>query len=519
MTTASLPRDPPATPRTLVVGGAPLAIEDVADGARGCCTVVLDPTGRLREGVERARSALAERLLGDAQVYGVTTGVGASVTNRIPSHQQAQMPQNLFRFHGCGTGAILDEEAAAAVVLLRLLALSKGRSGVRWQVVERLADFLTFRLLPQIPSEGSVGASGDLTPLSYLAAALSGEREVTLAGEVMSSAAAHERLGLDPLTLGPKESLALMNGTSVMTALSCLAHSRAQRLSRLASAVTAVLVDVMHGNREHFDERLLAAKPHAGQMRCGAWIRNDLGNSDAQPPARLQDRYSLRCAPHVIGALLDALDATRGILETEVNGVDDNPIIADDGSILHGGNFYGGHVCMVADLLKTQIASVADLLDRQLVLLCSPETSDGLPANLVAGDDVVHHGFKAMQISASALSAEALKLTMPASAFSRSTESHNQDKVSMGTIAARDCLRVLELCETVAAICLLAATQAVDLRGPKTCGVRARELHAALRNRIPMVVEDRRQDEDIARVLLSLRAGDLPLGTRGADAP
>lgn len=507
--------DPSAAPRRqLSVGYASMTIEDVVAAAGGDVRIALVDSPDFRSSVAASRDAVERRLRESGAIYGVTTGVGASVTNDIPPALRAAMPNNLFRFHGCGTGAILDDEAAAAVVFVRLVSLARGWSGVRMELLERLVEFLDHRLLPRIPAEGSVGASGDLTPLSYLAAALAGEGEVTLAGEVMTSSSAHSRLGLLPLQLQPKESLALMNGTAVMTALACTAHARAVRLARLSAAITAVMVDVTHGNHEHFDERLLGAKAHAGQVRCGAWIRADLTRADvpAPSPARLQDRYSLRCAPHVIGSLLDALAFARGVLEVELNGVDDNPVVANDGSILHGGNFYGGHVCMIADLLKSQSAGVADLLDRQLALACVPETSDGLPANLVAADQIVHHGFKAMQISASALTAEALKLTMPAGSFSRSTESHNQDKVSMGTIAARDCLRVLELTETVAVIALLAALQAVDLRGVESCGSRARALHAAVRQAVPMVREDRRQDRDIERVLGMLRAGELPIG-------
>jgi histidine ammonia-lyase len=496
----------------LVVGAATLTIEDVLAVARGRRRVVLDASPEFASRIGAAREAVERRLRDRGSIYGVTTGVGASISNEVPTDLRAAMPHNLFRFHGCGTGDILSEEAAAAVVLIRLASLARGMSGVRHDLLIRLADLLEHRLLPRIPSEGSVGASGDLTPLSYLAAAVAGEREVTLGGVEMDSAGAHARCGLTPLQLQPKESLALMNGTSVMTALASLAYGRAARVARLAAAITAILVDVTHGNPEHFDDRVLSAKPHPGQTRCGAWIRADLvADSTKSPPARLQDRYSLRCAPHVIGTLLDGLDFGRRVLETEINGVDDNPVVVD-GDVLHGGNFYGGHVCMVADLLKTQVAGVADLLDRQLVLLCCPETSDDLPANLVAADSVVHHGFKAMQISASALAAEALKLAMPAGVFSRSTESHNQDKVSMGTIAARDLARVVELTETVAAIGLLAALQAVDLRGAEGCGTRARELHAAVRAEIAMVVEDRRQDRDIDTVLRLMREDRLPLG-------
>jgi histidine ammonia-lyase len=215
----------------------------------------------------------------------------------------------------------------------------------------------------------------------------------------------------------------------------------------------------------------------------------------------------------VIGVLVDALGESRRILEIEINGVDDNPLVdPDTGDVLHGGNFYGGHVGFAMDSLKSAVASVADLLDRQLTLLCVPQTSDGLPANLVDAENVSHHGFKALQITASALTAEAQKLTMPAAAFSRSTESHNQDKVSMGTIAARDCRRIVELSETVAAIVLLAACQALDLRDGGSGLPRLIALRDAVRKSVPRLTRDRRQDRDIERVLAMLRADALPLG-------
>jgi histidine ammonia-lyase len=348
---------------------------------------------------------------------------------------------------------------------------------------------------------------------------LVGEREVTLEGEVVSAAEAHAALGLEPLTLQPKESLAVMNGTSVMTGLACLAFERARALAALASSITAMTSQALHGNPEHFDDRIFALKPHPGQRACAAFIHDHLADRPERKVARLQDRYSVRCAPHVIGVLVDALAPGRVTLEIELNSVNDNPIIdVAGGEVLHGGNFYGGHVCFVMDGLKNAIANVADLLDRQLALLCCPDTSDGLPENLIAGrgpERLAHHGFKAVQISASALTAEALKLTMPASVFSRSTESHNQDKVSMGTIAARDCLRVLELVESVAAMVLLADCQAVDLRGAGSFSSRTRRLYAFIRRGVPKVEIDRRQDLDIQHVLDLQRAGKLPGVGRG----
>jgi len=397
-------------------------------------------------------------------------------------------------------------------------ALARGWSGVRPVVLERLCELVTRRVLPAIPSEGSVGASGDLTPLSYVAALLIGERECWSEGQVVAAAPVLQAHGLAPLVLGPKESLALMNGTSVMVALGCLAFVRAQRLARWCAALTAMASEALTGNPGHFDDRIFLAKPHPGQRACARWIREDLRpaeGEEARPAVpRIQDRYSVRCAPHVIGVLVDALPWIRQTLEIEVNGANDNPLLdPETGEVLHGGNFYGGHACFALDALKTAVANLADLVDRQMAQICNPDMSNGLPANLVGrtgSDSAAHHGFKAMQISTSALTAEALKLTMPASVFSRSTECHNQDKVSMGTIAARDCLRVLELTETTAAIATLALCQALDLRGGPRC-VRSRAVHAAVRARVGRVDADRRQDGDISVVLELARAGELAI--------
>ena len=507
---------------TLFVGEESITVDELNAISRGELQVQLSRAPEVAARWRASRAVLEDlRTRGDA-IYGVTTGVGASVGVDVPAALQGEFAANLVRSHGCGTGRILDEEEAAAVVAVRLVTLARGFSGVREEVLQALCDCLNGSLLPRIPAEGSVGASGDLTPLSYLAAALAGEREVTLGGTEMPAADALARLGLEPLIFEPKESLALMNGTSVMTGLGCLAVTRAERLARWASGLTATGINVMHGNPAHFDARIFDLKPHAGSQRVAGWVRSDLefpAGVAAPAPARLQDRYSLRCAPHVIGVLVDACEFSRQLLEIELKGIDDNPIIDPDaGEILHGGNFYGGHVAFAMDGLKVAVANIADLLDRQMNLLCCPETSDDLPANLVAaeaGAEAASNGFKAMQITASALTAEALKLTLPASVFSRSTESHNQDKVSMGTIAARDGLRILELTEAVAAILQLALSQAVDLRGASRVAPRGRVLRDAVRKSVSMLRNDRRQDRDIDAVLELYRSGALPIGELG----
>lgn len=510
----------------VIIDGQRRTIAEIVALAEGRRAPRLSAEPGFRARLSAGAEHLARRLAAGEVVYGVNTGFGDSCVTAVAPEHVAQMPINLMRFHGCGTGRILDEVEAAAVVAVRLTALAGGWSGVRPVVLERLCALLERRVLPCIPAEGSVGASGDLTPLSYVVAALVGERECWSKGQVVPASEALAAAGIAALALAPKESLAIMNGTSVMVGLGCLAYARARRLARLCAAITAMASDVLGGNPGHFDDRIFAAKPHPGQRACARWIREDLGGADGDAgvrrgpeQARIQDRYSVRCAPHVIGVLLDALPWIAEALEIEANGANDNPLIdPDNGDVLHGGNFYGGHACFALDGLKTAVANLADLVDRQIAQVCNPDMNHGLPANLVGRtgpDRSAHHGFKAMQIASSALAAEALKLTMPASVFSRSTECHNQDKVSMGTIAARDCLRILELTETAAAIAALTMAQGLELRaraGGARSGVRSGAMLAALRARVPMVDADRRMDHDIAAVLALLRADLLPLG-------
>ncbi len=509
-----------STSRSLVLlGKDPLTLEDIAAIADGRASVAIDPDPSVRERIRSSSQLVEDALARGRTIYGVTTGFGASVEFQVSPEVAEQMPINLVRYHGCGTGRVLGPREAAAVVAVRANSLAMGASAVRQALLDRLCLFVEERVLPCIPEEGSVGASGDLTPLSYVAALVAGEREAWVDGAIVDAKEAHARLGVEPLTLRPKESLAIMNGTSVMTAIGALSFLRAEKLARMTAALTAIASDVLHGVPGHFDDRIFALKPHPGQRTLARWIRERVWEKN--PPARVQDRYSIRCAPHVAGLILDCLPWMRTMLETEIQGVNDNPIIEGpsegfpDGRVLHGGNFYGGHACLVTDTLKNVVANVGDLLDRQVGMLCNPATNAGLPANLNARkgpDRATHHGFKAMEISASALAAEALKMSMPMSVFSRSTESYNQDKVSMGTISARESVRVLDLVETIAAIHLLTACQAVDLRGPEACHPASRALHAAVRAHVPMVTADRRMDLDIQKVLELYRSDALPIG-------
>lgn len=456
---------------TIVFNGQPLTIEDICQIARQQARVELSTQADFITRIDKGALFIDTLLKEQGFVYGVTTGYGDSCTVSVPLHLVDELSRNLYTFHGCGLGSHFDAQQTRAILAVRLTSLARGFSGVRYQLLRNLTALITQDILPLIPQEGSVGASGDLTPLSYLAAVLAGEREVMYQGERQATQAVFSRLDIQPLTLKPKEGLAIMNGTAAMTGIACLAYQRAEYLSQLCTRITSLVSVALKGNAYHFDEKLFSVKPHPGQNHVAERIRSDLQVTESAPrhDTRLQDRYSLRCAPHIIGVLEDSLPWLRQFIENELNSANDNPIIdAEDEHILHGGHFYGGHIAFAMDSLKTAVANLADLLDRQMAQLMDPKFNHGLPANLsgATGEQVmINHGFKALQIAVSAWTAEALKLTMPASVFSRSTECHNQDKVSMGTIAARDCVRILELTEQVAAAVLFAAVQGVELRG------------------------------------------------------
>ncbi|WP_281545989.1 aromatic amino acid ammonia-lyase [Grimontia sp. SpTr1] len=497
------------TDNTIVFGEAPLTIESVVAIANGS-RAALNPSEEFTARIDRGSRFLERLLKEEGVIYGVTTGYGDSCTVAIPPALVNELPLHLTRFHGCGLGENLDHVQSRAVLATRLNSLTQGVSGVTMELLSQLVTLINHDISPRIPQEGSVGASGDLTPLSYVAAALIGEREVIYKGELRPTAEVFAELGIEPITLKPKEGLALMNGTSVMTALACLAYKRAEYLAQLSTRITAMVSLAMHGNDFHFDEALFAVKPHPGQQQIAKWLRDDL-QADKPPrnSDRLQDRYSLRCAPHVIGVLQDTLPWARQMIENELNSANDNPIIdGDNERVLHGGHFYGGHIAMVMDSLKTAIANIADLLDRQMAQLMDYKFNNGLPFNLTGAEGdrkPINHGFKAVQIGISAWTAEALKHTMPASVFSRSTECHNQDKVSMGTIASRDCLRVLQLTEQVTAASLLAATQALEIRR-KHGELDLNHFSPALRtmtkhvlDEFEMVIEDRPLEQDLRR--------------------
>ena len=508
------PADLNPSPRAVCFDQGRLQIEDIADIAQGRAHSRVSGEPAFRANIAKGADFLDRLLAEDGIIYGVTTGYGDSCTVTVPPELVADLPHHLYTYHGCGLGSYFTPEQTRAIMATRLASLCKGFSGVSVELLEQINRLLAADLLPLIPSEGSVGASGDLTPLSYLAAALCGEREVLHGGETIAAAEALKAAGITPMRLRPKEGLAIMNGTAVMTALACLAYRRAAYLTQLCTRITALASYALDGNAHHFNATLFSVKPHPGMQGVAAWLRQDLPCATLERNGkRLQDRYSIRCAPHVIGVLADAMPMFRQMIENELNSANDNPIIdAEAEHVLHGGHFYGGHIAFVMDGMKNAVANLADLLDRQMALLVDSRYNHGLPANLSGASGpraAINHGLKALQISASAWTAEALKLTMPASVFSRSTECHNQDKVSMGTIAARDCLRVLELTEQVAASLLITVRQGAWLRKEQNpdhaLSAPLQQMLAELGEDIAPVVEDRRLEPDLRRLLDGIR--------------
>ncbi|MFF3227239.1 histidine ammonia-lyase [Nocardia suismassiliense] len=472
-------------------------------------------------------------------IYGVTSGFGDSSARQISARKSAELQQNLVRFLAAGTGRCADSDVVRATMAIRANCLARGWSGVRPELIQLLVDCIQANIQPLIPERGSVGASGDLVPLSYLAALLTGTGECLYEGEIRPAAEVLRLCELRPLALEAKEGLALVNGTSFMSGFAVLALHDASELCFVGDLCTALASQVLTGNPEHFSSFVFEHKPHYGSIVSATIIRRLLGGSERQVTngalrdgqdyneleSPIQDRYSIRCAPYVVGVLRDTIEWSRDWLTIEVNSSNDNPLFEPAADrVYSAGNFYGGHVGIAMDTLKTAVASLGDLLDRQLELVVDERYNNGLTPNLIprlepgAADLGLLHGFKGMQISASSLVAEALKLTMPATSFSRSTEAHNQDKVSMGTIAARDARTVVELVQKTAAIHLLALCQAADLRGLGCLSDATSRAYELIRTRSAYVAKDRPLDSDIEEVAALISSGELRWAVDGMES-
>ncbi|MBN2804968.1 MAG: aromatic amino acid lyase [Deltaproteobacteria bacterium] len=510
------------TNQNVIIGKNSITIDDVINVAIKNKSLELSYEDDFVKRIRAGREALDALQAKGEVVYGVSTGVGDSCVREVESVHADLFATNLMRFHGCGLGDYFDVATCRAVLVIRLESLKTGFSAVRFELLEMLAMLLERDIIPRIPKEGSVGASGDLTPLSYVAAVIMGERDVYYKGNVRVVNELFEELNIKPFMLKAKEALAIMNGTAVMTAVACFAYKRAENIVRLGASLTAMLTEALKLNKGHFDERIFLQKPHPGQLEVGKQIAREIGYTKdyrLEKGERIQATYAIRCVPHILGVLADALKWIKPFIETEINSVNDNPLIdPDNGDVLHGGNFYGGHISFAMDSLKNAIANCADLFDRQMALLVNERSNNGLVSNLSGAPAEVasvHHGFKAVHIATSAFAAEALKNTMPASVFSRSTESHNQDKVSMGTISARDAVRVLELTEQTLAATFLGAVQALDLREKSgeidfnNLQPEVLEIYKKIRKISKFVEMDRPLDQELRSLIEIIKTGEL----------
>jgi histidine ammonia-lyase len=501
----------------IVLNGEDLPLEAIAAVARGGARVRLHPHAVPR--IERARAVVEEILAGDRQVYGVNTGFGPLKDIRIPADRLGALQLNLIRSHCAGVGAPLPAEATRAVMLLRAHVLARGHSGVRPIVIETLLAHLNADLLPLIPEKGSVGASGDLAPLAHLVLALLGEGEAFLGGVRMPAAEALKKAGIEPLRLGPKEGLSLINGTQMITAVGALALLEAERLAVAADIAGACSLEALKGSHHAFDERLHALRPYPGQVRSAANLRALLSGSDIarshEDCGRVQDAYSLRCMPQVHGAAREAIRFVREILAIEVNAITDNPIVfPEEGDLLSGGNFHGEAPALALDTLAIATAEIAAISERRLDRLMNPATS-GLPAFLTR-DPGVNSGLMMAQVTAAALVSENKILCHPASVDSIPTEAGQEDHVSMGPIAARKARSVVEHALLVIAIETLAACQALDLLLPLRPGRGVEAAHRAVRREVPFMEGDRVLTPDIAALDRLIRDGALRAAVEAA---
>ena len=498
----------------------PLTLENALLVAHGRALPILGPLGRAR--VTRARKVV-DTFLQQHEVprYGINTGFGALAEVVIPIEQVKALQVNLLRSHAVGVGTPLPAEVVRGVVLLRAAVLAHGNSGVRPELVDGLCKLLEKNVLPVLPCQGSVGASGDLAPLAHLALVLIGEGEAEVDGERMSGAAALQRADLEPLQLAGKEGLSLINGTQVMTAIGLLAWQRAMNLLKTADVVGAMTLEAQLGSVRAFDERIIAVRPYRGALESAQNLRalcaeSPLIHSHSGPDChKVQDPYSLRCMPQVHGTVREAVRFLQNVLEIEINAVTDNPLIFPDESddaassaILSGGNFHGQPVSHACDTAKSALVSLASMAERRIEQLVNPALSSGLPAFLAPASGL-NSGFMIAQVTAAALVSECKNLSMPASVDSIPSSANREDHVSMGPIAARRLLDVVEAAERVCAIELLCAGQGLDLRAPLGPGVGTRAAWLRLRQEVAALDDDRVLYPDIEAATRLVRSGAI----------
>ncbi len=500
---------------TIVAGKLSLAV--LRRIASGGTPVALDAA--TRSIIEASRQAVQKAVDHGAPAYGINTGFGKLARTHIAHEQLGRLQTNLARSHAVGTGPLLDDATVRLVLVLKAASLARGYSGVRLEVIGALLALCNAGVLPSIPAKGSVGASGDLAPLAHMTLALMGEGEVRVDGVAVAASEGLRRAGLSPLSLGAKEGLALLNGTQVSTALALRALFETEDIFAAAVVAGALSVDAAKGSDTPFDARIQEVRGQPGQIDVAAKYRallagSEIRRSHLENDDRVQDPYSLRCQPQVMGACLDLVRNVAATLSIEANAVTDNPLVfADTGEVLSGGNFHGEPVALAADVLALAIAEIGALSERRIALLID-ETLSGLPPFLVK-EPGLNSGFMMAHVTAAALASENKSIAHPASVDSLPTSANQEDHVSMSTFAARRLGEMAENTRNIVAIELLAAAQGIDFHAPLKTSEKLQTVHRAVRERVAFYGDDRYFAPDIAVMSGLVASGKL--GEQVAD--
>jgi histidine ammonia-lyase len=505
-------------PTDCLLDGRSLTVAEVVRVARDpAARVAVDPSAR--SALLQSRRLVEAAVASGQTIYGINTGFGKLANVRVAPDKLNQLQVNLIRSHAAGVGTPLPAEVVRGVMLLRANVLLRATSGVRPELVEALVAMLNAGVIPVVPEQGSVGASGDLAPLSHIALALTGEGEVLREGGTTSARQALDAAGLLPFALAPKEGLAFINGTQAQTALLALLVHDARVLWRTAVGAAAMSLEALRGTPAPLDPRIHAARPHRGQSEAAALMRalltdSEIRESHRENDPRVQDAYSLRCAPQVMGAVLDAIRFAEETVAVELNASTDNPLVFDDGDVLSGGNFHGQPVAQALDVLAMTLTTLQAIAERRVERLVNPDLSQGLPAFLT-DDPGLSSGFMMVQITAASLVAESRAIAMPASIGSIPTDANQEDFGPMGMASAWKAQRILANAQRVVAAELLCAAPGLEFLKPLAPGRGVGALHRRLRGLTPGVARlgpDRPPGPDLERLARAVALGELDPG-------
>ncbi|KZL22106.1 Histidine ammonia-lyase [Pseudovibrio axinellae] len=511
---------PHATPKeTLVLKPGEITLLQLKQIFRCEANVELDRS--FKSGVKRAAAIVQAAAQGDSPVYGVNTGFGKLASVKIPAHDTATLQRNLILSHCCGVGDVLPENIVRLVIVLKLASLGRGASGVRWDLIECLEQMLAHNVVPVVPGQGSVGASGDLAPLSHIAAVMIGEGEAFFGGQRVSGNEAMQRAGIQTIQLQAKEGLALINGTQVSTALALAGLFQAHRLAQTALITGAMSVDALMGSGAPFRPEIHELRGHKGQISAAATIRelmsgSAIRESHRDDDERVQDPYCMRCQPQVMGACLDMLANIGRTLEIEANAVTDNPLVFADGSIVSGGNFHAEPVAFAADQTALAISEIGAITQRRIATLVDPALNYGLPPFLTPKPGV-NSGFMIADVTSAALYSENKQRAAPCSVDSTPTSANQEDHVSMATHAARRLIDMNANLSQIIGIELLMASQGIEFRAPVQTSPLLQDVLAAVRGKVARLEDDRYMAPDLEKAADLVASGQIFDAAHSAD--